>query len=1083
MRNLCTLIIALLCTISAWAQETTSGIEGTITDSKGPLPGAIVLAIHQPTGTVYSTETRNDGNYNLTNLRIGGPYKIIALFTGMDSAVQENVSLVLGQEFTADFKMQETTTSLKEVTVTGKSQDKVFNSKRTGSEEIVTNAQLNRLPTVSRSLYDFTKLAPGASTPAGTNSVAFGGQSNQYNNYTLDGANFNNSFGLASTVGGQTNSAPISLDAVEQIQISQTPFDVRNGNFTGALVNTVTRSGTNDLKVSVYDYTKGAGLIGYNVGGTHIPLQTFNYNLVGASVGAPIIKNKLFIFVNYEQENRTDPGTSYVASTTSNPPNGTSVSKANFDTLTALSNFLQQKYGYNPGAFQGYSYRTQSQKMTARIDWNINSKNVLTFKYNYLASLRDLGASNSGSVNSNYGRTPGTYDMPFYGSGYTIHNNASIFLAELNTTFNDKFSNKFQAGYTQLRDYRNALSSKDFPLVDILDGNGNPYTSFGYEQYTYGNKLNTDIYQVNDILSYFAGAHEIVFGTQNSFKAYKNGFSPSYEGVYRFNSIDDFYAAAAGTKAAARYDLSYTLNSNGSFPLVGPKDQEYGFFAQDKWRVLNNLSITYGIRADIPVFSNTFLDNTVVDTMTKFANGVVLHTGEAPKTHIQVSPRVGFNWDPFGDHKTQVRGGVGLFSSPPPFVWFSNQASNSGVALFGSLSNAKNVYFSPNINAVRDTLTKTTPTNYSLNVTDPNFKFPQSLKSTIAVDRKLPWGIVVTGEYTYTKNINAAFFENVNLPATGVALNNGGDNRLRYASTNIYPNTTLPISLTNPNIGNAIYMTNVKDGGLVSMFTLQAQKNWRNKLFFSAAYTYMYATDVMVGGSTASTMWNSKPTTGNPNNPDVGLSNAYLPHRIIASGSYRIEYAKRFATQMGLIFEAAPSGVGSYTYQGDVNNDGGTSNDLMYIPRNSSEIMLEPSSSSDKRTVAQIWNDLNNFISQDKYLNSHRGQYAQRNALIYPWFKRVDLNVTEDINFYSNKHGRKHTLRLSADIYNFTNLINSNWGLYKQAYTTSPIKFDKMAADGKTPIFSFQPISSSFVNNTSIISRWQLQFGVRYLFD
>ncbi len=676
--------------------------------------------------------------------------------------------------------------------------------------------------------------------------------------------------------------------------------------------------------------------------------------------------------------------------------------------------------------------------------------------------------------------------MPFSGSGYTINNNANIFLLELNSTISGRVSNKVQLGYTQLRDFRNALTSSPFPLVDILDGHGNPYTSFGYEQYTYGNKLNTDIYQFNDIITWFNGDHEIIAGTQNSLKTYQNGFSPSYEGVYRFNSLSDFY----NNKPAARYDLSYTLDPNGAFPLVGPKDAEFGFFAQDKYHVVPNLYITYGVRIDIPVFSNTFLDNKVVDTLNKFDNGVVLRTGQTPSINPQVSPRAGFNWDPFKDHKTQVRGGIGLFSGPPPFVWFSNQASNSGVALFGSVSNGQGYYFNSNVGYYSDSIRKSIASSgsglsksYSLNVTDPDFKFPLSLKSTIAIDRKLPWGIIVTGEYSYTKNTNAAFFENLNLPTTGVAINNGGDNRLRYSSQAIYPvGGSSAASVTNPSIGNAIYMTNAKDGGFVSMFFVQAQKNYKNRIFGNISYTYMNARDVMVGGSTASTMWNSKPTTGNPNNPDVGFSNAYLPHRIIASFYYRKEYAKYFGSQAGIIFEAAPSGVGSYTYQGDLNNDGGTSNDLIYIPKSQSEIKLEPSSPTDTRTTDQIWSGLNNFISQDKYLSSHRGQVAQRNALVYPWFKRLDLNFTQDF-YMSVKHSKRHMLKVSVDIYNFTNLINKDWGVYQVPNSTSFLKFDKMDVDGKTPIFSFPVTTSSFKNDIGLQSRWQMQIGVKYMFD
>ncbi|MGC4036437.1 MAG: carboxypeptidase regulatory-like domain-containing protein [Chitinophagaceae bacterium] len=671
---LLTMTMAFAFSLKTVAQETTSEIQGIITDDKAqPLHGATIKAVHTPSGTVYTTTSRKDGRFNLPAVRIGGPYEITVTFVGFKTRKQDDITLVLGQEFKADFSLEADAASLNEVVVTGTRQSKVFNTGHTGTQEIITRSQVERLPTINRSLTDFTKLTPTA------NGLAFAGQSNQYNNLTVDGANFNNSFGLSGTLGGQTNSQPISSDAIEQIQVNISPYDVRQGGFSGAGINSVTRSGTNQFRGSVYTYLKGPGTQGYKVGSVTVPRQDYSYNLRGFSVGGPIIKNKLFFFLSGESERRTDPGTSFVASDASHTPNGVSVSNANADSLNALASFLKQKYNYDPGAFQGYSYRTQSDKITLKVDWNIDSKNTFTIKYNYLKSFRDAPPSNSGSVNSSYGRAPGQYAMPFYGAGYTINNNFNIVIAELNTRFSNRLSNKLQVGYTALRDYRSALTSSAFPLVDILDGSGNPYTSFGYEQYTYGNLLNTDVYQFSDIVTAYRGKHEITLGTQNSMKKYENGFSPSYQGVYRFNSLSAFYASAADGSSvpAARYDLSYTLPPNSAFPLVGPKDIELGFFAQDKWRVTNNITVVYGLRVDIPIFQNTFLYNPVVDTLAKFYNGIHVNTGQGPKTNPLFSPRLGFNWDVKGDHTLQVRGGAGLFAGPPPFVWITTRQATA----------------------------------------------------------------------------------------------------------------------------------------------------------------------------------------------------------------------------------------------------------------------------------------------------------------------------------------------------------------------------------------------------------------------
>jgi hypothetical protein len=1112
-------ILLLFTGLTVSAQETTSEIVGSVTASQAPVAGAIITAIHTPTGTRYVTTSRKDGRFNLPNLKIGGPYTLTVSFVGYKDESQENIYLTLGQEFKADFSLSQQAQNLAGVTVTSASQNRVFNNGHTGSQEIIGRNQLERLPTINRSLQDFTRLTPTA------NGLSFAGQSNQYNNVTVDGANFNNSFGLSGTLGGQTNSQPISLDAIEQIQVSVSPYDVRQGGFSGGGINTVTKSGTNQFKGSVYTYTKGAGTQGYKVGDVTVAKQSLDYNLRGFSVGGPIIKNKLFFFVSGESERRKDPGTSFVAYDATHSPDGVSVSSASYDLLKQLADTLKNRFGYDPGAFQGYSYRTQSDKLTVKVDWTINSHNTFTIKYNYLKSFRDVQASNSGSVNSSYGRTPGQYAMPFYGSGYTINNNFNIFIAELNTRFSKRLSNKLQVGYTALRDYRSSLSGTQttgksagqyMPLVDILDGNGNPFTSFGYEQYTYGNKLNTDVFQVNDILNIYVGSHEITVGTQNSFKKYQNGFSPSYEGVYRFNSLADFYSSLNGIKAAARYDLSASLQSDGSFPLVGPKDQEYGFFAQDKWRVKPNLTVTYGVRFDVAAFQNTFLYNPVVDTLSQFYNGTHLNTGQGPKTSVLFSPRIGFNWDVFKNQKTQVRGGAGLFAGPPPFVWISNQASNSGMALFGSISNGTGYMFNADPNAYRSQLTTSAgglSKSYSLNVTDPNFKFPQALKASLAVDQKLPDNFVVTLEGTIAKDVNAVYFQNVNLPnPTSYIVDGNGLTRPYYKTTAVYPLGGASPTVNNPSIGNAIYMKNTNRGYAYTL-TLQVQKTFRN-LYLNAAYTYQQAKDVMVGGSTAATMWGSKAVYGNPNSDELGYSNSYLPHRIIISAYYRKEYAKHFATSIGALFEAAPNGVNSYVYNGDLNHDGNTSNDLLYIPT-ASDInnyvangQLEASAATkvvtyvngaavtttvaDPRTPTQIGQQLESFIEQDKYLNKHRGDYAKRNALVYPWFKRLDLNLTQDF-YFTTKDKNRHTLRFTIDLINAGNLLNKNWGLYQVPNVTSLLKVDKVnTVNGvSTPIFSFPfqnggtttPYTSTWKNDASILSRWQMQFGLRYLFN
>ncbi|MBS1947612.1 MAG: TonB-dependent receptor [Bacteroidetes bacterium] len=1117
------LMLTALCAFSSFflfAQETTSQILGTVTEGTTALAGATVVALHVPSGTKYVTTTRKDGRFNLAGLRVGGPYTITVTYIGFKEEKQDNITLSVGQDFAADFSMTPQSSQLTEVLVTASHQNKIFNNSRTGTQEIITRSQIERLPTVTRAVSDYARLEPSA------NGLSFGGVTSAYNNITVDGADFNNSFGLSGTLGGQASAQPIALDAIDQIQVNLSPYDVRQGGFTGGGVNSVTKSGTNKYSGSVYYNWRTPGSLGYKVENTTVPRTPFNFSVLGASLGGAIIKNKLFFFINAEQDLQNAPASGVVASDATHSPNPGVVSLSNADTLTALANYLKSTYNYDPGAFQGYSFHTNSYKINARIDYNINNANTLSIKYNYLKSYADQFPSTSrpgaGQITGGQPTSNGN-PLPFYGSGYRINNNLNIWIAELNTRLSNKASNKLQIGYTQERDFRSPhSSSSSFPLVDILSNN-NIYTTFGYEMYTYHNVLNMDSYQFNDIFTFYKGAHEITIGTQNSYKKYQNAFAPGYQGVFQFNSLSDFYNGAMPKS----YYQQYSTLKGGAFPWAYAGATNLSLFAQDKWRVKPNLTLTYGIRFDYTTYQSKFTDNPNFDALT-FKNGSQYNVGKAPNSFIVISPRIGFNWDVTGDRKWQIRGGAGIFEGAPPFVWIENQAANNGVQ-FGNYT-VSNIPFSasPSQN-LQNYLTATgqsqtsTPTGYGVALIDQKFKYPTKLKTNIGLDRRFEGDWVVTAEFSYSKDINAAYMANINLnQQNGFPISNGPDTRTRY-NTAFTPSGTNSSnkyyysgsSLTNPNISTAIWLANTHKGYSYST-TLRIQKTFRN-LFLSVGYTHSDAKNTMEDGSTANSLWAARAVSNtDPNEPTLSRPGWYLPNRIVAFASYKFEYAKHFATSIGLIYEAAPAGVTSYVYNGDLNGDGNTGNDLIYIPRNASEINLIDASSynssthmgsttgtsSDPRTAAQIWTQLNNFISQDHYLASHRGQYAQANSVVYPWFKHLDLNITQDVYFYTkNKDKDKHTLRFTLDVLNLGNLINKYWGIVKTPASTNFLKFEGMAADGKTPLFSFPfadagsytPYVNSFSDNTSLTrlvnnstqaaSRWIMQFGVRYLFN
>jgi hypothetical protein len=1169
LRQILLLVILLLTAQLGWSQgATTAAMSGTITDSKGEvLPGATVIAVHTPTNTQYVAPTNADGRFNIQNMRVGGPYTIRVTFVGFQDYSRSGVNLTLAENFRLDAKLGESTTQLTEVTVTG-GQNPVINADRTGAATTVQRAQIERLPTINRSFDDFTRLTPQS------NGQSFGGRSSAFNNITVDGAIFNNSFGLSSTVGGQANAQPISLDAIDQIQVSVAPYDVRQGSFTGAGINAVTRSGTNKFSGSAYLFYRNQGLVGSKVGDFQQDYPTFNLKNYGFRLGGPIVKDKLFFFINGEQEDRVDPPTgNYLANRPglAAPGSNSTTSAASARDLDILSNFLQTNYGYNPGPYENYNLRTFSRKATAKIDWNISANHRFNIKYNYLKSYRDVTPSNSGALGpSNIGRSGSQFGLPFYSSYYTINNNLNSIIAELNSTFGNRFSNNLTAGYSAFRDFRESPAGGIFPLVDIgtatsrtVAGGGinatNSYTSFGYEPFSAFNILNSDVYQFGDNFTAFLGKHNVTVGTYNELYKFSNGFSPNYYGNYSFNGLDDFYAAArtataplgytrdangnpvantTGTLAfPQRYQLSYSALPDGSFPFAVTNAAQLGLYVQDEWSPLDNLKITAGIRGDLPIIYSDIARNEAAAQLT-FRDGIRLETDKLPKHTVLFSPRVGFNWDVHNDRKMQVRGGTGIFTGRVPFVYLSNQAGNNGVQ-FGSFSrtgaavSAAQNYFDPSVDAYRPSGAAAN-TQYNLAVTARDFKFPQVWRSNLAVDKELFGGVIGTLEAIYTKDLNAVYFQNVNLPkserqAAGAdkrpifynfgTLNTTGPNAGLYTTATVGSGANAQPSLiannriyngqggasaANPVITDAILLNNTSLGYSYSI-TGQLQKSFSNGLYASLAYTYTDSRSVNDGGSIAQSNWRDRPVSGDPNANVLSYSNYLLQHRVIASASYRREYLGHLGTTLSLFYEGAPAGRFSYTYAGDMNGDGsgGSGNDLMYVPRDQSEIALRDITFTAAQgggvySAAQQWTDLDRYISQDKYLSKRRGDYAERNGAVRPWQHRVDMRLLQDI--FTNIGENRNTLQLSIDVFNIGNLLNRNWGTFRTANVTNPLTFVGYDQQGR-PNFTFPyltnpgrnasgamtsgvPLTQTFRTDTGGLgSRWQAQVGVRYIFN
>ncbi|WP_254448573.1 TonB-dependent receptor [Spirosoma rhododendri] len=1103
---------------------TTSSISGVVTDSKGePLPGATVVAVHTPSGTNYGTTTNTQGQYNFPAVRIGGPYTLTISYVGYTEKKVENLTANLGAAANADVILAEEGKQLTEVVVSG-ARSSVINSNRTGAATGISNTQITTLPTLNRSFADFTRL------DARANGLSFAGRNSGYNNFTVDGAIFNNAFGLSSTVGGQAGAQPISIDAIDQIQVTIAPYDVRQGAFTGAGINAVTRSGSNKVQGSVYYYVRDQSFVGKKIAGQEQPINNFSLNNIGFRLGGPIIKNKLFLFVNYERERRNDgvPG-NWVAARSG--LTGDNVSRSSAADLDRLSTFIQQQYGFNPGPYENYTLPSNSDKGTARLDWNISQNHKLNIKYNFLTSYADITPSSSGALPQ--GRGPNVNALPYLSSFYRINNNLQSVIGELNSTFGSKFANTLQAGYSAFRDFRESpYLPSTFPLVDIGNGSGTQLTSFGYEPFSAFNILNSNVFQISDNFTIFAGKHTFTLGTYNEFYSFRNGFAPNYYGNYQFASVDAFISNATQTPIAGgttianptRFQIQYSALPDGSFPYADIKAAQYSAYVQDEYQARRNLKFTIGLRADVPTIPTEIQQNTNLLALTGFRDGVRLNTAEFPKASLLFSPRVGFNWDVNDDRITQIRGGAGVFTGRVPYVWISNQASNNGV-LFGSSQinnppatgdNARP--FSPDVNRYRPAGAAAN-TSYNIAIADPNFKFPQVFRANLGIDRNLGKGFILTLEGIFTKDINAVYHQNVNLPNSTQNLRgpDGGDNRPIYYTNNtaglpsvaynrIYgQNATTgaalsgtAVSASSPIITDAILMRNTNQGYSYNL-TAEISKQFANGFYAKAAYSYTDSRSVNDGGSIAQSIWRDRSISGDPNANVLSYSSFLQPHRVIGVAAYRFEYAnKHAATTVSLFYNGASGNRYSYVYAGDLNGDAQNSNDLIFVPRTQDDIRLRDVTATTggvttvTYSAADQWRDLNNYIDQDPYLSKRRGQYTERNGAMTPFISRLDLKILQEFGLNIGK--TRHAFQVSLDVFNVGNLINSNWGNAQTAVTASPISFvgyDNGTGGTGRPVFQFPYLdatnrvarTNTFQVGSAIANRWQAQLGLRYIFN
>jgi hypothetical protein len=1082
------LLLMVMTAFSGFAQITTSTISGIVKDQSGEiLPGATVHVVHEPTGTQYNTVTNQSGSFTIPAVRPGGPYKLHVRFIGYKQSELNDINTQLGITTNVTFVMIEETSTLSEVVVTAQ-KNATFSKERTGAAQQFSRQELTSVPiTGARTIDGITKYNPFG------DGRSFGAQDSRLNNFTIDGSQFNNNFGLGSSAqaGGRTGASAISLDAIDQLQINVAPFDIRQSGFTGAGINAVTRSGTNKVEGSVYQTQRNnsSTYVGNSAAGVPVTASEFNEKVQGFRLGAPIIKNKLFIFGNYEAIDRTEPGTNWI--TDGSPLDGSQISRVRYNDMVKLSNFMRDSLGFETGPFEGYSNDNTSRKFLIRTDWNINEKHKLTARYVYHNSSAEINISNSQSAGAG-NRTDQFNAMSFQNSGYTIQDNTRSAVLELNSKFSNTLHNNLIVSYDKQIEDRGYMSPL-FPLIDIREGSAT-YTAVGMDPFTPGNQLNYRTFNVTNNITKYMNKHTLVGGFNFQNYQSNNLFYPASQGVYIFNSLNDFYTAArqsiaAGgapsTFAPSRFQLRYSALPGAVEPLQVLKTNRLDLYVQDEYDATENLKLTFGLRSNIIAFENTALENPAITAMT-FAGGERWNTGVMPKTQVLFEPRFGFNYDVKGESKTQIRGGSGIFTGRPPYVFLSNQIGNNGVLtgfidVSGSAASAYGFTTNPNQYFIPST--PRLPSTFDLALTDPNYKMPQVWKSNIAVDQKLPWlGLVAGAELLFNRTINAVHYYNANLDApTGTF--SGVDQRLRFANNDSGVRV-------NDNVSMAAVLTN-RNGAYNNSLTLRLEKPMTNGLWGSFAWTTAEAEDFMSAGSIASGSWQSARSVNGNNNLELTNSDFLIRNRFVGLLGYRLDYGKKSggATTFTLGYVGVQSNPFSYRIAGDMNGDRVRDNELIFVPNSGSDIKFQDFTSGGVTfTAAQQQAAFDAFISQDPYLSTRRGQYAERNGNILPYLHRFDLSVAQDV--FVKIKGERNAFQIRFDILNFGNMLSDNWGVSQRA--TAPALLNYRTTTNGEPVYtlSTQKLADgstilardSFQRNSSVFDVWTAQLGIRYTF-
>ena len=1071
-------LLALLgCTAPAFAQGvTTSALAGRVTNEQGePIEGAAVVATNTRTGAEYRAVTRGDGRFLLQGLQPGGPYRVQASRVGLASQSRANVAVALSQTETVDFTLAPQAVLLETIAVTAEDEGAVISPGRTGAAMVISDSAISRLPTITRDFTDFTRLVPQISTSSG-GGTSGGGRNFRFNSIQIDGAANNDLFGLASsgTPGGQAGTKPITLEAIQEFQVVLAPFDVRQGGFTGAGINAVTKSGTNDFEGSFAFFGRNEGLVGnyvYTPGSTVVrssDYSDFRQNEAAFSLGGPILRDRAFFFVAGEMSRREAPNGTFV-SAGGTPGTFTTTGSATISgaRVDSVADILRDTYNYDPGSYEELNLQRESNNLFARFDVNLGPSNRLTLRHNYVDAFDD-----------NFTRT----DASFYlgNAGYVFNSTTNSTVGQLNSTFANQLFNELRVGYTTVRDNREVPEGL-FPRVEVdlpsgsCAGNACRVVA-GAENFSVANALDQDVLEITNDLSFSRGIHNVTVGTHNEFFSFSNLFARNLYGLYRFTGID-----ALRTGTASRYEFSFfNDNVEGAQRRAEFSVQQLSFYLQDRASLSSRLTVTAGVRWDLTRFPDSPGRNQAFETaFTAAYNTAKLgafdrRTDEVPENSVLFNPRVGFNWDVTGDQRTQVRGGVGLFSGRTPYVWVSNAYGNTGLdytRFTCSTTSARAPRFNPDpanqpracVNAAGNPLPVSALAN-EINIIDPDFKLPQVLRYSLAVDQQLPFGLYGTLEALYTDSRSDPTYRDLTVVPVANSVIEG-----RQAYTRLQP----------PGFGNVYDVYNTDKNYSYSL-TAQLQRPFLNGWEASLAYTFSKSEDVNgLTSSQAGSNYRFNPIDDNPNDPDLRTALNDLPHRVVASATRQFAFFRSAPTDLSLIYVGESGRPYSYTYNGDVNGDGQDANDLIFVPASADQARFAPQSSTNPFTPEASWQNLNAFIEGVECLREARGTVIKRNACRQPWNNRFDVRFAQTLPTL-----RGQGAQFTVDVLNFANLLNDEWGVSEFVNNQADQALGgaaTTAVNGRVLLNGFAPRSNPYTVS-DLNSRYQIAAGIRYTF-